>query len=476
MAAGPVRGRRATPSGLHAVRSTAARTLADAAGSLSRRLGRGGGTALPGRILLALSPDAVEGLSRSLADGAVVVSATNGKTTTTRLIVAAAEADGRVVSTNRAGSNLLRGVATTLLADRRRRPRPSLGVFEVDEAALPSVLERVDVRVVVLMNLFRDQLDRYGELENLVTRWRHAVSSLDPGTRIVANADDPAVATIAARHDLVTWFGIDDPRVGRDSLPHAADAVRCRTCGSRLVHDLVTVGHLGHWRCPEGHERRPDPDVSVTRVGLHGVERVTATIAVGSDHAEIDVALPGLHNVYNVAAALATAHSLGIGTDVAAAAIDATPAAFGRAERISVADTDLVILLAKNPTGANENVRTVASTDGPLHLLISLNDRTADGRDVSWIWDVDWEPILGRAAHVTVTGDRAHDLALRFRYADTPPAAVTVEPSVSDALDSALAHAGPGGTLYALPTYTAMLDLRAELVRRGVVDNFWADR
>lgn len=458
------------------MRSTTARAVADVAGSLSRRLGRGGGTALPGRVLLVLAPDAVEGLSRSLGDGSVVVSATNGKTTTTRLVVAAAEADGLVVSTNRAGSNLLRGVATTLLADRRRRPPPSLGVFEVDEAALPSVLALVDVRIVVLMNLFRDQLDRHGELESLVTRWEQAVSSLDPGTRIVANADDPAVATIAAGHGRVTWFGIDDPDIGRDSLPHAADSVRCRTCSARLVHDLVTVGHLGHWRCPDGHERRPDPDVSVTRVGLGGVERVSATVAVGPDQVEIDVGLPGLHNVYNVAAALATAHSLGVPTHVAASAIDATPPAFGRAERVSVAGTDLVILLAKNPTGANENVHTVASTDGPLHLLISLNDRTADGRDVSWIWDVDWEPILARAAHLTLTGDRAHDLALRFRYAETSPASMTVEPAVGDALDSALHHAGPGGTLYALPSYTAMLDLRAELVRRGVVDHFWAQR
>ncbi len=186
--------------------------------------------------------------------------------------------------------------------------------------------------------------------------------------------------------------------------------------------------------------------------------------------------LPGLHNAYNATAALAAAVALGVPTERAANAIGTVSAAFGRAERLRVGDRDLVMLLAKNPAGANTTVQTLLLDDDPLHLLVALNDRTADGHDVSWIWDVDYEPLLARIASLTVTGDRAHDMALRFVYAGIERDRVTVIEQTAGALDHALDTVPPGGALYVLPTYTAMLAIRAELVRRGLTEEFWRDR
>ncbi|MGB1377214.1 MAG: DUF1727 domain-containing protein [Miltoncostaeaceae bacterium] len=187
----------------------------------------------------------------------------------------------------------------------------------------------------------------------------------------------------------------------------------------------------------------------------------------------LDLALPGLHNVLNAAGALAGAIAMGIPGEAAAQAIWRVPAAFGRAERVAVGDRDVVLMLAKNPAGANENVRTLLLDPGEHDLLVALNDRIADGRDVSWIWDVDWEPLLPRIRRLTATGERAHDLALRFRYAGMPPERLHVTDDPGRALDDALAAVAPGGTLQVLPTYTAMHQIRADLVARGAASDFW---
>ena len=269
------------------------------------------------------------------------------------------------------------------------------------------------------MNLFRDQLDRYGELEHLVDRWHDAVAQLDPATIVVYNADDPAVAEIAAQHPTTISYGIEDPRVGRDRLPHAADTTECRRCGARLHYDMVTIAHLGRWSCSECDLARPLPDVGATKVELHGMDGQRLGLATPHGPMELSLRLPGLHNAYNAAAATATALALGLAPPAIGPALACRQAAFGRAERTQVGPTRVTTLLAKNPAGANENIHTMLLEDHPLHLLVLLNDRTADGQDVSWIWDVDYELLLGgnRLASLTVGGDRAYDLALRFRYA-----------------------------------------------------------
>ena len=542
-----------------------AELIAASAGALSRATGRGGGTSLPGMVLNRLEPGALARLGGGLGGGAVYISATNGKTTTARLLSACLRADGRDVTANAAGANLASGVTSALLARKRcmrsrrnrmpprtgRDGRPvgestgrrsgdpaghherdsdedagdpatrcgGIGVFEVDEGALSPIAGALQPRAVVLMNLFRDQLDRYGELESIAERWSDLARSrsLGPATTLVLNADDPALAhlgTIRNREPMfqpywpegapeasavetgkpfrppalerigadppnVVLFGVDDPDVGRPDLPHAADTVRCGNCGGPLSHDLVTVGHLGHWRCESCGLQRPRPHISARRVRLEGLDRLELTIAGvnGPDGADLDVSagLGGLHNAYNVTAAVAAAAVLGVPPDTVRSGIAGVQAAFGRAEQVSLAGRTLRLLLAKNPTGANENIRCLLAEPGPLHLLVVLNDRTADGRDPSWIWDVDYEPLWERAGSVTLSGDRCWELALRFSYGGLDPDRFQVRENLHEALDSALAATPSGGVLYALPTYTALLDLRAELVRRGATHDFWRE-
>ncbi len=451
-----------------------AASAARRAGRLSQKLGRGGGTTLPGLLLNRLRPEATAEMARSVPGGVILVSGTNGKTTTARLVRAALDATGAKVVANTAGSNLERGVATALL----HADGAEIGLFEVDEAALPGLMGQTQPRAITLMNLFRDQLDRYGELEHLVDRWREAVAGLDPATVVIYNADDPAVAEIAATHPNTVSYGIEDPRVGRERLPHAADTTDCRQCGAPLHYDMITIAHLGRWACRECGSARGQPDVRATRVELHGLGGQRLAMATPQGPIELSLRLPGMHNSYNAIAATATAAALGLGSESIGPALAKREAAFGRAERTQISKIRVTTLLAKNPAGANENIRTMLLEDHPLHLLVLLNDRTADGQDVSWIWDVDYELLLenNRLESLTLGGDRAYDMALRFRYGGFDPDRMSVVPSVSAALDAALRTSGSDGDLYVLPTYTALLEFQAVLADRGFVPAFWEDQ
>ena len=451
-----------------------AATVARAAGRLSRRLGRGGGTTLPGLLLNRLRPQATAEMARAIPDGVILLSGTNGKTTTARLIRSALDASGAQVVANTAGSNLERGVATALL----HAANPDIALFEVDEAALGALVAQTRPRVVVLMNLFRDQLDRYGELEHLAQSWRAVVAELDPDTTLVYNADDPAVAEIGVEHANSVCYGIDDPAVGREHLSHAADNTNCRRCDTPLQYRMVTIGHLGQWSCPSCGLNRPQPQVRATTVALQGMDGQQVTISNADGSIDVSLRLPGLPNTYNAVAATATALAVGLAPETIAEALGKRGAAFGRAEHIAVGQRRVTTLLAKNPAGANENLRMVLNESHPLHLLILLNDRTADGQDVSWIWDVDYELLLDqdRLTSLTLGGTRAHDLALRFRYAGADSTRMSVVPEPAAAFDMALQACGPDGRLYVLPTYTAMLDFRHVLANRGLVGKFWEDQ
>ncbi len=450
-------------------------TIARGVGALSRRLGRGGGTSAPGRVLLRLRPEAIQELGGALPRGALVLSATNGKTTTARLIGSCVAAEGWRMVANRAGANLVFGVATALLDGAASRPRPEFGLFEVDEFALPDVVARLSPRVLVLMNLFRDQLDRYGELEAIADSWARMIMRLPATTTLVLNADDPAVAALADGVHRTLFFGIEDPSAALGALPHAADSTRCRACAHPLTYERVTLGHMGAWHCANCGARRPVPEVAARRVRLVGTTGLDIEIATPDGEIAAHVALPGMHNAYNATAAAAAALALKIPYQAIGPALAAAEAAFGRAERVQLDGREIVLLLAKNPAGANVTVQTVELDPEPLHLLIALNDRTADGKDVSWIWDVDYEPLLDRLGDLVVTGDRAYDMALRFVYAGLARDRIRIEPDPERALDAALSRLPAGRPLYVLPTYTAMLGLRSILVARGAANAYWED-
>jgi UDP-N-acetylmuramyl tripeptide synthase len=436
-------------------------------GAVSRAAGRGGGTTLPGKLLWKLDPGAVDALAARLPAGVALVSGTNGKTTTTAMAARILGGDHRL-AWNRAGANLLSGVASALLA----ADGAELGLLEVDEAALPEAIERTRPRAILLTNLFRDQLDRYGELEVVAERWRAAVERLPDETVLVVNADDPVVADLADGRARAVRFGLDDARHARPSLQHAADSKYCLRCGAPYVYEAAYVGHLGDYRCDACGHARPRLDVvavDVDHVGMHG-SRFRVVSAEGE--IDVDLALPGLYNVYNALGASALALALATPAAALGAGLEGFSAAFGRFERIPAGGKRIVMLLIKNPAGANEALRTL-ETGVPPVLVIALNDAIADGRDVSWIWDVDFEPILPHVERVVASGERAAELALRLVYGGFPEDRLEVVPGLEAALDRGLELVEAGTELVVLPTYTAMLALRGVLVERGLVRPYW---
>ncbi|HET7556124.1 MAG TPA: MurT ligase domain-containing protein [Gaiellaceae bacterium] len=442
--------------------------LARAVAGVSRLARAGGGTTLPGKLLWKLDPDAVDRLAARLPRGSVLVSATNGKTTTAAMAAEILAPSVRLAH-NRAGANLVSGVASALVAARDAE----LGLFEVDEAALPEVAQRVAPRVVSLGNLFRDQLDRYGELELLAGRWREMARRLPPGATLVANGDDPQLGALAEDRPGSVVFGLDDPRHASPELQHAADSKWCVRCGTPYEYAAAYIGHLGDYRCPACGHARPPLDVVAREIALDGLESVSFALVTPEGERRVELRVPGLYNVYNALAAASLARALGAPLDRIVAGLQGFSAAFGRFERIEIEGRSLLVLLIKNPAGANEVVRTLVAGGTPRLLLIALNDEIADGRDVSWIWDVDFEPLLAGIERLIATGERAAELALRFKYAGLDESAIEVVPSLEDALDRGLAQTPAGGELAALPTYTAMLALREIVSRRGFVRPYW---
>ena len=454
----------------------AKRALARAIGAASRRSGRGGGTTLPGRVLLRMEPEAIAKLGAGLTGGATMISATNGKTTTAGMLAAILTAEGREPVHNRAGSNMTWGVATALLEQRGTE-----GLFEVDEAWLPRVAQQLNPRLIVLGNLFRDQLDRYGEMEALAEEWAKAVAAAPAGTGLALNADDPLIADLGRDPDTerpregTLYFGVEDHSQALPELQHAFDAKHCRRCGHPYAYEVAFVGHLGHYSCPNCGAQRPRPDVAATRIELRGMEGSAATVRVPGGEIEVELPLPGLYNVYNALAAISAAIVLGVEPERVAASLREMRAAFGRVETIPIGDGEVSILLIKNPAGANEVLRTLKlEAEGHamgIDLWVALNDRIADGRDVSWVWDADFEVLTGSVRRVTCAGTRAPEMALRLKYAGWPEDRIAVEPDVATSLDAAVAASE--GRLFALPTYTALLELRKLLADRGLAKEFW---
>src|SRR4051812_38348701 len=451
----------------------AKRGLAKAVGSLSRATGRGGGTTLPGRMLVRMAPDAIERLASALDHGSIVVSSTNGKTTTAGMIAGILQAAGRPPVHNRAGSNMHWGVATALLEQSGDE-----GLFELDEAWLPRVAPHLRPRLLVLGNLFRDQLDRYGELERLADEWAELVTSMEGSCEFALNADDPLIADLGRDRELrrrpgVTYFGIEENSQALPELQHAHDAKHCRRCGAPYKYERAFVGHLGHYICPNCHADRPTPDIAATEIELHGISGSSVLITTPEGDLRLELPLPGLYNVYNALATVAAGLRSGVPLAQIREGLESMRAVFGRVETIDVSGKPVSILLIKNPAGANEVLRTLTleASNGGIDLWLALNDRIADGRDVSWIWDADFELLAGGVRRVICAGTRAPEMALRLKYAGWPEDAIEVMDPIEGSLDAAVAAAPD--RVFALPTYTALLELRTLLSDRGLAADYW---
>jgi UDP-N-acetylmuramyl tripeptide synthase len=456
------------------MRNRSAHAAARLAANLSKRLGGGGATALPGLVGLKLDPGLVRKGSDRLA-GTIVVTGTNGKTTTSRFIGAILKEAGIPFIHNQSGSNLLRGIASTIATAPELTDR-HWGLFEVDEATMPAACQELRPDVVVVTNLFRDQLDRYGELKRTAELLAGGLAHVPSESTVVLNADDPLVASLG--HGLkprTLYYGIEDVRAGHAELPHAADAVTDPATSKLLRYDRVFVGHLGHYRSPgrdAGRLVRPQPDVTATKISLDGIRGSRVTLGFHQETEALKLSVPGLYNVYNALAAAAAGAAAGFSPKKIIKAVTETDAAFGRLERVQVGRKEIFLGLIKNPTGANEVMNTLALEKGKKDILVAINDNFADGTDVSWLWDADFETLLPGARGLAVAGSRAADMAVRLKYAGAPEDEIIRYDSITHALEGCLRDLPEGGTLYILPTYTAMLELRRALVKSGNLKHY----
>ena len=509
------------------------------AGALSRRLHLGGGTSIVGLVAQRVYPDIVGHLATQLEHGSVIVTGTNGKTTTSGFIAAVLSDAGLRVWRNREGSNLMGGIASSLVIralpnGNLRREGRAISILEVDEAVMPQILQTVPARVVVFTNLFRDQLDRYGEVDSVAARWQQALGTLSTDTILVLNADDPTTAHLGeAFGGRVLYFGIDDPALDlkaqhdEGERHQVIDTRICPKCGGEYSYDLRFFSHMGHYHCAHCGNQRPQPDVRAVKVQSDDFDRtrmqVSSSLMAGTSkqQQEIVIPLPGIYNVYNALAAATVAQAIEIGWEPIVTGIEQFKPIFGRGERIHIEGRTLRLLLAKNPTGFNEVLRTLFNEGTHRHVLFVLNDNIADGRDISWIWDVDFEQAVNHTSTLVVAGSRALDLALRLKYAgvaqdkmitvttaplramkpDTSLAArkkrraknrnvkmleeadqqpplteISHHYGIAEALDSAVRQTPVGETLFAVPTYTGLLEIQRELERRGLTPHYWEGR
>ncbi len=452
--------------------------IAKLAVRVSRVFGRGGST-FPGTLARRVAPGILLTLGVQLPRGVILVTGTNGKTTTARMIAAVLGAAGLRVVHNRSGANLITGVTAAFIAgtDWRGRLRADIGLVECDEATVPRAVGELPVRVMLVTNFFRDQLDRFGELAHTVELVRSGAARLGPDAGLLLNADDPLVAGIGRSVSLpATYYGLEDGRHGVREMAQSREAKHCLGCGEPYEYSRYFYAHLGHYRCPKCGQERPQVDVAATRVDF--VDARGLELAVRSPRGAFTVraALPGLYNAYNVLAATAAGLAAAVEPEAIAAGLAQVTSSFGRMEPISISGRRILIALVKNPAGFNEVVRTILGDPDPIRLVIAINDNDADGKDISWLWDVDFERLAAAGDgidFIVTSGTRAEDMAVRLKYGGVETNKITVEDDLTAGLARALRETASGQTLYILPTYTAMLEVRRVVAHLGHARPFW---
>ncbi|MEH2082647.1 MAG: Mur ligase family protein [Nostoc sp.] len=418
-----------------------------------RSLRLGAASVLPGSIARRIEPRLLQLLSQQVKNGVILIAGTNGKTTTALLLCTILECKGFRITHNSTGANLENGLMTALLESTNLLGtlNTDYAILEVDENIVPRVLTPLQPRIILCLNLFRDQLDRYGEVDTISKRWTKVISTLPAETVVIPNADDPTLSNLGQQlPQQVLFFGLNEPEHYLEAIPHAVDSIYCPKCGHSLDYKGVYLSHLGDFTCPKCGFSKSKPTLE------------------SSEWSQI---LVGLYNKYNTLAAVTAAIELGVDEATIRDTINNFQAAFGRAEDLVINGKRVRILLSKNPVGTNETIRVVTQSTDKTTLLV-LNDRTPDGTDVSWIWDVDTEKLVERGGTLVVSGDRVYDMALRLRYSQKSPESnlnLIVEENLRQAIATALEHTPENETLHILPTYSAMLEVREVLTGRKIL-------
>lgn len=413
---------------------------------LSKAFNLGNGSTWPGHLALNTNKNFIKDITRKNRHlTAVLIAGTNGKTTTGKLIRTILETSGMKVFQNESGANLLNGIASTLILYSNFMGKLSYdyAIFEVDEGNLPLILGEITPEYIVILNLFRDQLDRYGEVNTIISKWKKALARIPSETTLILNADDPQIAFLGGNTEAKTlYFGLESSNTKTD-LEHASDSTHCPKCGYKLTYKNVYFSHLGVWVCDKCANKRPTPDLCKYP----------------------DYPLLGTYNKYNTLAAVLTAKSLGISQDIISKALKSFTPAFGRQELIKFNGKKAQVYLSKNPASFNQSLQTVREIGGK-NILLVLNDRIPDGLDVSWIWDVDFEKFVKSFKSIFISGDRAYDMGLRLKYANSK---FRIETDLKKAVIAALKKTSETEVLYVLPTYSAMLDVRKILTGKKIL-------
>ena len=428
----------------------------------------GGATAAPGLYALKIDPNFVSKLSKQIPHGSIIISGTNGKTTTARLTYDILSIKYMVIH-NRQGSNLLRGIASTLIANSSifGKLKFDLALWEVDEATLSEAVKNVYPKTIVLLNLFRDQLDRYGEVDSIRIKWQKALDTLSKNTTLILNSDDPGISILGKSFaGKKIFFGVADNQVKLPVVAGVSDVKHCLVCGAELVFDAQLSAHLGHYSCPKCNFKRPDPDISAANLMFKPDFSTSISVKSNSQTLTVNYSLPGLYNVYNILATFAVSSQYNIAPPKVKNKIIGFSTAFGRFQRTKIKNRELVTFLIKNPAGANEVLRTISNLP-KVNLLVILNDKIADGRDVSWIWDTDWEILKEKVDNVFISGIRRFDMALRLKYAGFKLSKNNIYKEVNYSILNAVQKLNTKDTLIVLPTYTALLNVQKTLNRAG---------
>ena len=439
---------------------------------LASRILHRGGTAMPGRVALKLCP----GLLGVLAENVkvVAITGTNGKTTSARMVEAAFADEGKNYFANRSGANLISGITTEFAMNSTLtgRCRREYAVIECDEAAAVRVFGQLKPRVIVVTNLFRDQLDRYGEVTHTLENIRAAVSAV-PDAVLCLNADCSLTSSLALElPNRVVYFGIDKGAASSHKATELSDASHCIRCKAEYEYDYISYGHLGGFRCPNCGYARHAADFAVTDIVEQGANGSTVVMSMRGEKRIVSVNLPAMYNIYNAAGAAAAIVEMGLGTDAAVKALSGFKCGFGRMEQFDLGG-GTKIMLVKNPAGCNQVVEFLQNIKEKFVLVVCLNDRGADGTDISWIWDVDFEELTalsGRLQRVIVSGDRAADMRIRIKYAGIDDAAMETQTDYAKLVEWI---AGQELPVYIMPTYTAMLELREAVIRHCGGSEFW---
>lgn len=442
-----------------------------------------GGTTLPGRTALKIAPNLLKTLSGQLKNGNILITGTNGKTTTASLIRSMLHKAGLTCIHNQSGSNLSWGIASAMInhADLTASLNADYGILEVDEGAFPSVVSGLLPRGIIITNIFRDQLDRYGEIDSIQRTIQRGITLQPSGGFMAINADDPTLAILESEQDITRLtYGLEIDLPADLFHNSGRDTKSCPFCLKLLHYEKIYFAHLGHYYCPDCSFKRPEPDIKLVGLRLKPDASSLLKIKLPREEFEVQYPLIGIYNLYNALAAITCAHALKIDLEAIQSGLQTATPSFGRMESFKQNDRSIIMALIKNPVGANEVLRTLLANEESIELIIAINDKIADGTDISWLWDVDFEQLASaenRISKITVSGSRAWDMAVRLKYAALNPSLIQVEKNTARAIKQTLKQdTVRASKLIILPSYTAMLEIRQAMNQIGLGRPYWEEQ